>query len=127
MTVTDRIIDLIRSSRDIHLIALGVLVVIGTPASLQDFGLSGPAALLWGATVLLGALGALYAAVTDRLLLEVWSCITVLGGLAMWAIGLVWRADATLDAWKVAIVVVIAMHGELVRIADTVGERKATR
>lgn len=127
MTVTDRVIELIRSSRDLHFIALGVLVVIGTPASLQDFGLNRPGALLWAGAVLLGALGALYAAMTDRLLLEVWSCVAVLGGMAMWAIGLVWRDDATLDAWKVALVVIIAMHGELVRIADTVGERRATR
>lgn len=127
MTATDRIVDLIRALRDLLLIALGITIMVTTPASLQDFGLSGKGAHLWAATVLLGALGALYAAMTRRLLLEVWSCCVVIGGMLLWIIALVWRDDATTTSWSVALVVACAVCGELVRIADTVGDRKSTR
>lgn len=127
MTTTDKIVDLIRAARDLLLIALGFTIMVTTPASLEDFGLSGTGAHIWAATLLLGALGALYAAMTNRLLLEVWSCCLVIGGLLMWIIALVWRDDANVTSWSVALVVACAVCGELVRIADTVGDRRATR
>lgn len=127
MTATDRIVDLIRALRDLLFIALGVTIMVATPASLQDFGLSGTGAHLWAATVLLGALGALYAARKGRLLLEVWSCCVVIGGLLLWIIALVWRDDTNTTSWSVALVVACAICGELVRLADTIGDRKATR
>jgi hypothetical protein len=89
MTVTDRIVEMIRAIRDVILIALGVTIMVATPESLQDFGLSGTGAKVWAATVLLGALGALWATWKRLLLLEVWSCVAVIGGLLFWAIGLV--------------------------------------
>lgn len=127
MTITDRIVELIRALRDLLLIALGITIMVATPASLEDFGLSGTGAQVWAATLLLGALGALYATARKRLLLEVWSCCAVIGGLLLWIIALVWRDDTNTTSWSVAIVVACAVCGELVRIADTVGDRKATR
>lgn len=127
MTITDRIVELIRALRDLLLIGLGVTIMVATPASLQDFGLTETEAQVWAATVLLGALGALYATLKKWLLVEVWSCCVVIGGLLMWIIALVCRDDATVTSWSVALVVACAVCGELVRIADTVGDRKATR
>lgn len=127
MTTTDRIVELVRALRDLLLIALGYTIMVATPGSLEDFGLTGTAAKLWAAAMLLGALGALYAAMTSRLLLEVWSCVTVIGGMLLWIVALVWREDTNTTSWSVALVVACAVCGEVVRIADTIGERKATR
>lgn len=127
MPTTDKIVDLIRGVRDLLLIALGVTVMVTTPASLQEFGLSGPAASIWAATVLLGALGALIGAAWKRLVLEVWSCCIIIGGLLMWTIAILKQEDVTVTSWSVALVVACTICGEMVRIADTVGERRATR
>lgn len=127
MQTTDRIVDMVRAIRDLLLIALGVTVMVATPESLQEFGITEPAASCWAGAVLLGALVALIAAITGNLLVEVWACCVVCGGLLLWIIALVWRDDATITSWSVAIVVASTIAGEVVRIADTVGERRATR
>lgn len=127
MTATDRIVDAIRAIRDLLFIALGVTVMVATPDSLQEFGLGEPAATFWAGAVTFGAAGALITGITGHLIAEVWSCVVVCGGLLLWIIALVWRDDATVTSWSVAIVVATAIAGEVVRIADTVGERKATR
>lgn len=124
---SDRAVDLLRAVGDLVLIALGVIVMLATPGSLQTFGLHEPAASVWAAAVTIGAAAALVTGYTGHLIAELWSCLLVIGGLLLWVIALTWPPDTTLIKTAVALAVTRAIIGECVRIADTIGERKATR
>lgn len=127
MNPSDRAVDWLRAIGDIVLIALGIIVMLATPGSLQDFGLHEPAASVWAAAVTIGAAAALVTGFTGHLIAEVWSCLLVIAGLALWVIALTWPPDTTLVKTAVALGIVRGILGEMVRIADTIGERKATR
>lgn len=124
--VVDRAIDLVRQARDVLLIGLGVIVMVALPPSLREFGLSPAVAHVWASLILGGAAAALAASYRRQwIVVEIWGCLAVVAGLAIWAAGLM--AKGTSASWAVAIVVVCAILGEVVRIADTIGEREATR
>lgn len=124
--MVDRAIDIVRQVRDVLLIGLGVVVMVALPPSLSEFGLSPAVAHVWAALILGGALVALVASSRKQwIVAEIWGCLAVVAGLAIWAAGLM--AKGTAPSWAVALVIVCAILGEVVRIADTIGERESTR
>jgi len=127
MNPSDRAVDWLRVLGDIVLVTLGILVLIATPDSLREFGLHEPAASIWAGAVIIGAIAALVSGFTHRLLLEVWSCLLVIAGLMFWVIALTWPEDTTILKTTVALGITRGIIGECVRIADAIGERRATR
>lgn len=126
-TGVDRFVAAVRAARDLLLIGVGVTVMVSSPKSLEDFGLSAPGVKVWATCVLVGAIGALGSGMAGRLILEIWACCLVSGALLFWAVALVWRPDTSVTSWSIALLALSVIAGEVVRIADTVGERQATR
>lgn len=127
MNPSDRFVNRARAVGDLVLIALGVIVMLATPESLREFGLHEPYASIWAAAVVVGAAGALVASMTRHLIAEVWFCLLAIAGLTLWVIALANPEDTTLVKMAVALGITRGIIGEMVRIADAIGDRMATR
>lgn len=117
MTVTARV------SRDVLLIMAGIFLVLDTPPSIQQAGITGFVSNVWAAMIGLGALSALLGVTLDKIRLEVSGCITVGMGFVVWTVASLNREDATFTTAALACVFLSGTAGQFYRVGMVLSGR----
>lgn len=83
--------------RDLLVVAVGIIVLIATPPSLQEFGADDAAVLAWALLPLVGGLLCVYGKLREQVTAEVVGSFTVAAGFLVWAYAVTQQPGATLQ------------------------------
>lgn len=120
MTMLDGLIAAVKITRDLQLIALGVVVAMHTPPSLREAGLYGPLSIVWALMILVGAVVAAAGTAVRSVALEGIGCLAVGVGFAVWAIGALQQPAPTSVTYAVTLLLGAGVSGQFVRALTAV-------
>ncbi len=106
-----------RGSRDLCLVAVGLLAMATTPPSLYGVAVEGPLSCIWASMLLFGALSSFLGVLIRNDLAEIWGCVWVGVAFALWGYAAVAQPDANELSWMLAFVFWAGSAGQLFRVA----------
>lgn len=118
---------LARVTRDVFLILAGVFLLLDTPPSVQEAGITGAVSNIWATMIGGGATVALAGVVFYRVKLEVYGCIFVGMGFAVWAATSLLKVDLTYTNAALAMVFLSGTAGQFYRVGMVLSGRVVGR
>lgn len=111
------LIRLAAASRDLIMVAVGLLLLSAPPPSVDQFSPSNLMALVWAAALVAGGLVSGYGVLARKPLAEVVGCASVGGGFFIWFLAAITRDDRTETTVAVALVMLAGAVGQAYRVA----------